>query len=252
MSLADLLGPMVPATYLVLLGLEAWRPARRFPPVRGWRLVGAVCLVAIIGVNVALPQMVDPGWQARHRLFDLAGLGPILGAAVGLAVLTLVNYGWHRAQHAIDLLWRGFHQLHHSPVRVDLSGFVYTHPLEMLTIAGLTFLLTGFLLGLDPLAAALVGYLSALLAMLQHVNVRTPIWLGYIVQRPESHCLHHERDIHARNYSDLPVWDMLFGTFANPPAFAGEVGFAPEASKRLGAMLAGVDVNGAATLGRPA
>jgi sterol desaturase/sphingolipid hydroxylase (fatty acid hydroxylase superfamily) len=45
------------------------------------------------------------------------------------------------------------------------------------------------------------------------------------VQRPESHCLHHEYKIHGRNYSDLPLWDMLFGTFANPQRFTGKVGF---------------------------
>ena len=77
----------------------------------------------------------------------------------------------------------------------------------------------------------------------QHMNIRTPQWLGYLIQRPEAHCIHHQRDVHAFNYGDLPVWDMLFGTFRNPPAFQGPVGFDKPATDRLGAMFGFVDVN---------
>ncbi len=73
--------------------------------------------------------------------------------------------------------------------------------------------------------------------MFQHTNVRTPQWLGYFVQRPESHSHHHERGVHARNYSDLPVFDMLFGTFHNPRGFAPATGFYDGASARIIDML---------------
>ena len=63
--------------------------------------------------------------------------------------------------------------------------------------------------------------------------------LGKVITRPESHSLHHERDVHARNYGDIPIFDMLFGTFENPRSFEGKVGFHDGGSKRLGAMLAG-------------
>ena len=52
--------------------------------------------------------------------------------------------------------------------------------------------------------------------------------------------------MHARNYSDLPLWDWVFGTLANPPGFAGEVGFDAPADRRILAMLAFRDVNGPA------
>jgi sterol desaturase/sphingolipid hydroxylase (fatty acid hydroxylase superfamily) len=102
-----------------------------------------------------------------------------------------------------------------------------------------------------PRAAAIVGTLSALYGMVQHLNVRTPRWLALIVQRPEAHCLHHERGVHARNYSDLPLWDWVFGTYANPRTFAGDVGFDAPADRRIAAMLGFRDVNGpAAPLGQ--
>jgi len=113
---------------------------------------------------------------------------------------------------------------------------------------------TTLVLGLDPAAAALTGYIAAFYGYFQHMNIRTPRWLGYFIQRPEAHCIHHQRDVHAFNYGDLPVWDMLFGTYRNPSAFQGAVGFDTPATDRLGAMLAFVDVNepvaGPASLGR--
>jgi sterol desaturase/sphingolipid hydroxylase (fatty acid hydroxylase superfamily) len=84
---------------------------------------------------------------------------------------------------------------------------------------------------------------TALLAVFQHTNIRTPQWLGYFVQRPESHSHHHERGVHARNYSDLPVFDLLFGTFHNPRDFAPQAGFYDGASARITDMLLARDVS---------
>jgi sterol desaturase/sphingolipid hydroxylase (fatty acid hydroxylase superfamily) len=102
---------------------------------------------------------------------------------------------------------------------------------------------TVIVLGLDPLAAALVGYVAAFYGMFQHWNVRTPRWLGYLIQRPEAHCEHHRLGVHADNYGDLPVWDLLFGTFRNPDRFEGRCGFETPADRRVWSMLAWRDVN---------
>ena len=77
-------------------------------------------------------------------------------------------------------------------------------------------------------------------AAFQHANIRTPRWLGYLIQRPESHGVHHGRGIHRYNYADLPLWDMVFGTFRNPQpeATPRTAGFYPGASARLATMLA--------------
>ena len=54
--------------------------------------------------------------------------------------------------------------------------------------------------GLSAESATIVLYVTTFLAIFQHANVRTPRWLGFVVQRPESHSYHHERGVHARNY----------------------------------------------------
>ena len=102
---------------------------------------------------------------------------------------------------------------------------------------------TVIVLGLDPVAAALVGYVAALHGMFQHWNVRTPRWLGYLIQRPEAHCEHHRLGVHANNYADLPLWDLLFASFRNPASFDGRCGFAAPADRRMLAMLAWRDVS---------
>ncbi len=60
-----------------------------------------------------------------------------------------------------------------------------------------------------------------------HMNIRTPHWVGYLFQRPEAHRVHHARDsqVLSKNYSDLPLWDMLFGTFENPAQKLDWAGF---------------------------
>jgi sterol desaturase/sphingolipid hydroxylase (fatty acid hydroxylase superfamily) len=79
--------------------------------------------------------------------------------------------------------------------------------------------------------------------LFQHANVRTPRWLGFLVQRPESHSLHRARGVHGHNDSDLPVFDLLFGTFRNPAAHAGATGFYDGASARVPEMLLARDIS---------
>lgn len=244
MTLEALLGPAVPATYLVLLALEALRPARVWPEIRWWRVIGGAFFVVMGGIVTVGPLLLPAAWIAEHRLLDLSGLGIAGGFVVGYLGLTFVFYWFHRAEHAWTPVWRLMHQLHHSPQRVDLSGFAFTHPVEMLATSLIFAVTTTLVLGIDPRAAALVGYVHALASMIQHLNVATPRWLSAFFQRPEAHGLHHERNVHFRNFGDLPMWDMIFGTYANPERFAGEVGFDQPASRRLGAMLAFGDVNG--------
>src|SRR5947207_1948048 len=254
MSAADFFGLLVPVTYLIMLAIEALFPARRFPPIPYWRLKGLVFLIVQGLIATLLPLAIPEEWLEKHRLINLTGLGVIGGAILGYVVVSGVSYVWHRSAHSFPVMWRLFHQIHHSPQRIDMSGAALFHPFETIVFFTLAAVVTTLILGLDPVAAALTGYIAAFYGYFQHMNIRTPRWLGYFIQRPEAHCVHHQRDVHAYNYGDLPIWDMLLGTFRNPATFEGDAGFEQPASGRLGAMLAFVDVNepaaGADTLGR--
>lgn len=228
--------------YALLMLWEALRPGRALPRVRGWVLRG----LGVFAVYFLLSSYLPLWWDAHlapYRLFDLTGLGTVGGGLVAVLVYELLVYGWHRTMHARPLLWRWFHQMHHSAERIDTYGAFYFSPLDMIgwTFIG-SFTLT-VLVGVSAQAATLFLLATLFLGIFQHANIATPRWLGYLVQRPESHSVHHARGVHLYNYSDLPVFDLLFGTFRNPREFAPAAGFYDGASARIPEMLIGRDVS---------
>ena len=243
MDAEDLFGMLVPVTFLAMMALEAAVPARSFPARRGWRLIGLGCFLVMGAISTMAPMLLPQQWVAAHRLLDLSAVPLPLAVVAGYLAVSLASYAFHRVCHRAHFLWRLFHQMHHSPGRVDMAGAAFFHPLDMLAYALISPLVCVLVLGLSPLAAAATGFVAAFYAFFQHCNVRTPRWVGFIIQRPESHCRHHEYGVHAFNYSDLPLWDIAFGSFCNPESWEGRAGFGDEASRRVGAMLAFADVN---------
>jgi len=233
---------LIPVFWLVMLAAEAFGTGRAWPAVPSWRTKGALFFVILMTLNALLPELLMP-LLAGHTLLDGARWGVLPGVIAGFALLTLANALLHRAYHRHDLLWRWVHQLHHAPPRLDTPGAVLFTPQEVVLNIAVFQLVIVFGLGLDPLAAAIIGTLAVFYGLFQHFNVRTPQWLGFVIQRPESHAVHHRRGVHAYNYADLPLWDLLWGTFRNPREFKGEVGF--EAPLRLAPLLAGRDANAA-------
>jgi sterol desaturase/sphingolipid hydroxylase (fatty acid hydroxylase superfamily) len=216
--------------------------AHRYEAPRFWRLRAfAVTIVA-----VALSFVVPMGWAAvvgDWSLFDLSPLGTWGGALVGILVYQFFHYWYHRAVHGSDVLWRATHQMHHAPESLDAFGAYFIAPTDAFMFLTIGTLVFAPLLGLSPLAAAIGNLFLTFCAVFQHANLRTPRWLGYIIQRPESHSVHHERGVHAYNYADLPLWDMVFGTFRNPEDFREKLGFYDGASSRIGEMLIFKDVS---------
>jgi sterol desaturase/sphingolipid hydroxylase (fatty acid hydroxylase superfamily) len=237
----DIIGIAIPASFVVALILERLFRARPLPKVRGWLWKGLVFFVFTGFVNSLIPVLVAKV-VGNHALLHLAGLGTVAGAVVGFLVSDFVGYWIHRLMHRVPRLWRWTHQMHHSAERMDLAGLSYAHPFDIFLVFGLTGLATG-LLGLTPAAGALAGFLGFFTAVIQHANIRSPRWLGYIIMRPEQHGLHHGRGIHAYNYGNFSLWDMMFGTFRNPASFPEQYGFWDGASARMGKMLVGRDVS---------
>ena len=143
------------------------------------------------------------------------------------------------------MLWRVFHQMHHAPRRLDATGAFVFHPTEMLIYTGLGLGVNALVLGIDPVAASIVGFLGVFNAVFQHANVRTSRVLAWLIQRPEAHSIHHARDIHGWNYSDFPLWDMVFGTYRSAQGFQPRVGFGDDQSGRWAQMARFADVHAA-------
>lgn len=234
--LLDPVSLVVFALYAALMLWELCFPARSLPHVRGWQLRGLAAFAAFFFLSSYLPLFWGEYLQA-FQLFDLTQLGTWTGALAGLLVYEAGVYAWHRTMHGSSLLWRGFHQMHHSAERLDTFGAFWFSPLDMVGWTALSSLCLTLVVGLSAESATLVLYATTFMAVFQHSNIRTPRWLGYFIQRPESHSVHHGRGIHASNYSDLPVFDILFGTFRNPYRHAAEQGFYEGASARVLSMV---------------
>jgi sterol desaturase/sphingolipid hydroxylase (fatty acid hydroxylase superfamily) len=250
MSTADLLLAATAAVWPLLVIAERVRPARPLPRIAGWPLAGLAAFAAYAAMSWYLPQALPSGFFA-HSLVPGERLGIAVGALAGWLVATLLGYAWHRAAHAVPLLWRLFHQLHHAPQRLDALGAAIFHPTEMALYTVLGLVVAGPLLGLDPTAASIAGLVGVFNAVFQHANLATPRWLSWLLQRPEAHSLHHARGVHAGNYSDFPLWDRLFGTYREPEGFAPRAGFDTPETARWPAMLALRDVHAAAADSRP-
>lgn len=231
---------------IAMIAVELRQPGRNWPDVRGWWLRASL-LNGFQAVAVGFAGWAWDGWMQAHRVWTLDHLGTVGGAVVGYLVLTFVYYWWHRARHEVGFLWRWFHQVHHAPQRLEIITSFYKHPFEILANAMISSVVMYLVVGLSAPAAAGATLIAGLAELFYHWNVRTPHWVGYLVQRPESHCVHHEEGIHHYNYGDLPIWDMLFGTFHNPKEFDRNCGFG-EREHQLGEMLLGHDVHAPQTV----
>lgn len=195
--------------------VERLWPATDLPKVRGWWWRVAFVNVIQLGI-VILAGLTWDRWLQRASLLELgATLHPLAGAAIAYFVSTFIYYWWHRFRHESRFFWRLCHQLHHSPQRIEVLTSFYKHPVEILLNSMLSALIVYSLFGLTIQGGMLYTFMTAVAEFFYHWNIRTPRQLGYLFQRPESHRIHHEYRRHTKNFADLPVWDLLFGTFQN-------------------------------------
>ncbi len=222
--------------------MEWIKPRQSWPKVYFW-LGRAVLFNIVQGLCIFVASKHFDMYCKKIVIFDLSHLNTVIGSILGYIIITFIYYWWHRARHESPFLWRWMHQIHHSASRLEVLTAFYKHPVEILANALLSSFILYGLLGLSEMASGIAIMLTSLAELFYHWNIKTPHWLGYLVQRPESHCLHHERNRHNRNYSDLPLWDILFGTFENPKALEFTCGFAPNRELQVKYMLLGKDVH---------
>lgn len=226
---------------LAFFVVERIRPGRELPHVRGWYVRAAL-------MNIMQLTLVGVGglfWNKYFREHALLSLGnwrnPVAEGAFYWFVGTFIFYWWHRLRHA-NGFWLVFHQIHHSPSRIEVLTSFYKHPVEIAADSILTGLFIYCIFGGSALAGAWTSFFGAAGEYFYHANIRTPKWVGLFIQRPEHHSIHHQLDVHKYNFGDLTIWDRLFGTFNEADDFAAQCGFPGRSEERLSEMLAFKDV----------
>jgi len=209
---------------LVMMAIGTVASGQSWPQFARWHL-RATAFNSVQAAMVWVAGVACTGWIMRRRPWSADGLGVVGGAIAGYLAITFVYYWWHRWRHESPFLWRWFHQFNHSRHILVIIISFYIQLFELFAYSVLSSAILYLMVGLGPQAAAQTLLIKGLVDLFCHWNVRTPYWLGFIVQRPESHCLHQLEEGHIFNYSDLPVWDMLFGTFRNPRRWEARCGF---------------------------
>jgi len=223
--------------------LERIVPGWKLSKIKTWPLRVVMINLVQIGV-VLLAGVTWEKWMSSISLFQVGkNLTPLSGGLLAYFIATFVFYWWHRFRHEVDFLWVAFHQIHHSPRRLEVITSFYKHPGEMIVNSLIGSLLVYTILGLSIEAAAIYTFCTAIGEFFYHTNVKTPQWVGYFFQRPEMHRIHHQKDRHLNNYGDIVWWDMIFGTYENPKCWEDRCGFEADLEEQLSRMLRYQDVH---------
>jgi sterol desaturase/sphingolipid hydroxylase (fatty acid hydroxylase superfamily) len=225
-----------------MLAERLW-PAMDLPRVHGWW--GRIVLTNSVQLAITLlAGLTWNRWLNRVSLFQLKiHFDDWTSALILYLFSTFIYYWWHRYRHESPFLWRVLHQIHHSPRRIEILTSFYKHPVEIWINSLLSCLIVYPLFGASLPAATYYTFLIAIGEFFYHWNIKTPAWIGFVFQRPESHRVHHQYRHHTHNFADIPLWDMLFRTFKNPRTFSGRCGFDAWREDRFEDMLAFRDVN---------
>ncbi|MDH5617779.1 MAG: sterol desaturase family protein [Gammaproteobacteria bacterium] len=201
--------------FVVLFAVwEIYRPAR---PKR--TTLKAFDLVAVL--NVGVFSLVCKWALTPSEGYAAAPLGALslpLKIIAALIVIDFTLYWIHRAMHS-SLLWNT-HRFHHSIKEVNWLKGIYTSGTHISMYIAPQILLGIYVFGFTRLEMALAFVIGYFVQLWQHANVSLPIGvLKYLFVTPQYHRRHHAlgKDMHDKNFGAiLSVWDVLFGTYAEP------------------------------------
>ena len=180
---------------------------------------------AIISLMILFTLLESTEYWADIRQFGLLNrleLSTNVSIIVGLIIIDLWQYLWHRMNHHIPVLWR-FHRVHHCDSEMDASSAVRFHTGEVL-LSGLTRIPLILIFGLSIEHLIIYELIALPIILFHHSNLRIPASLDrvlrYIIVTPHMHRLHHsdQQQETDSNYGSLfSVWDRLLYSFQSQP-----------------------------------
>jgi sterol desaturase/sphingolipid hydroxylase (fatty acid hydroxylase superfamily) len=249
LSMWDAFG-IVGGALIIMMVIEKIYPDKKLEYVEGWWkwaiLINVFQLfAAILGAFTWEEQLQKTsyftsttGWHLRDHV------SPFIGGVIAYLLSSLIFYWWHLFRHINYFLWVATHQFHHSASRLEIATAFYKHPVEMIIDSQILAILSYSVLGLSVESGRWLTIFCGLAEYFYHMNVKTPQWIGYFLQRPESHRRHHllNKRIDCPNLSDIPLYDILGGTFDNPKYMNDKTGFDKDNELRRIDMLCFTDV----------
>jgi sterol desaturase/sphingolipid hydroxylase (fatty acid hydroxylase superfamily) len=200
-------------------------------------VVNAGGILSVFAISYAASAAVQ--WLLGQAI---APAPPAAAASVAIALVMALLYWvmydlgyWfaHWLMHRIPVLWE-FHKVHHSAEVLTPLTEWRQHPVELFlfpcctgTTIGVLYGIAEHLLGLQRQGLSLFWINMLLLAYsmtllhLRHSHVWIPVrgWLGYVIQSPAHHQIHHSTDPRHFNKNlgyGLSLWDWAFRTLYIP------------------------------------
>jgi sterol desaturase/sphingolipid hydroxylase (fatty acid hydroxylase superfamily) len=144
---------------IIFLVLERMFPGRDLPKAKGWYWRALLVNFVQLGITLATARL----WIRLFHLsvFHLSAWHmPLAEGFVGWFVGTFFFYWWHVLRHK-NGFWLVFHQVHHSPSRIEIATSFYKHPIEVLSDAILSALVMYPLLGSSMMGAFWYNFFAA-------------------------------------------------------------------------------------------
>lgn len=149
---------------------------------------------------------------------------------LGVLLLDLTFYYWHRLNHTLSLFWR-FHNIHHIDPDLDVTTSFRFHFVEIVYSAPFR-VVQVLILGISPLTYLIYEALFTCGTMFHHSNVRLPLTIERLLNRvivtPRMHGIHHStvRNETNSNYSVIfSWWDRFHKTLVlNVPQLSIKIG----------------------------
>lgn len=153
-------------------------------------------------------------------LLNYISMSSALSLLVGIVILDLKQYLFHRLMHYFDFLWY-VHQIHHSDTEIDLTTGFRFHPIEAI-LSALVDIVLIVILGITVEVLIFRYVLIFFSNFFTHGNIYLPPrmdkYLQWVFVTPSMHHLHHAINKRASNSNFgvlLSTWDHLFGTYLN-------------------------------------
>ena len=192
-------------------------------------LVGVFNLVIIAVVGVQFQKAIAWLNNEHFGLLQLLNIPFYIKIVIGVLLIDIFMYWWHRVNHEWRFLWY-FHKFHHLDTKLNSTSALRFHSGELL-LSYVTKMIAFSLLGINLSAILVHSLVFFPIIVFHHSNLkiseRWDLFFRRFIVTPRMHRIHHSviKSETNSNYSSvLPYWDMLFRSYVKKPSKEIEFG----------------------------
>ncbi|HZH63749.1 MAG TPA: sterol desaturase family protein [Flavisolibacter sp.] len=192
-------------------------------------LVGVFNLVLIAVVGVQFQKAIEWLNNRHFGLLQLFHIPSVIDIIMGVLLIDIFMYWWHRVNHEWRFLWY-FHKFHHVDTKLNSTSALRFHAGELL-LSYVTKIVVFSLLGISLSAVLVHSLLFFPIIVFHHSNLkiseRWDLFLRRFIVTPRMHRIHHsviKTETNSNYSSVLPYWDILFRSYVKRPSREIEFG----------------------------